>query len=379
MTFSNLRLALGMLALAASLLGASSISREWQIAEPGYAWSFPRDHWAHPKFKTEWWYFTGHLHSSSDPERRFGYQFTFFRIGLRPESSQLKSQWSANSLIMGHAAISDLFDGRHVFSEVLYRAIPLLGEFSLYPQPLIAWTRAPAGTDARWTLQWNGQSFDFEMQDEEQRFGFQLSTVPLKPLIFQGPGGLSRKGKDPSAASHYYSFTRLATRGTLWREGERFQVEGESWMDKEFGSNQLAENQVGWDWFSLQLDRGGEIMLYHLRDRSGAVDFARGTRVDREGRVHYLDPETWSVQTLSHWTSSDTGGRYPSAWRVSLPEEGLELELVPEFQNQENRSRRLPKLFYWEGAVRVRNSRGEPLGRGYVELTGYGKDSRPPI
>lgn len=369
-----------LVALAASLLLASAASLpEWQTAQPDYPWTFPQDHWAHPEYKTEWWYFTGHLHSTEDPNRRFGYQFTFFRIGLQTQPDSPQSGWAADDLIMGHAAISDLQENRHLFSETLYREVPFLGEFSLYPESLIAWSQAPAGTDQKWRLSWNGEAFDFQIQDDGLGIGFELSTRPLKGLVFQGPNGYSRKGHNLSAASQYYSFTRLATRGTLTLDNQNFPVQGESWMDKEFGSNQLAENQAGWDWFSLQLIGGRELMLYLLREPSGKTDFARGTWVSSSGTARYLEPEEWTLEVKSSWLSPESGARYPSGWIIRLPAEHLEMEITPELTDQENRSRLLKNLNYWEGAVSIRNRRGEKLGRGYVELTGYVKDSRPPI
>ena len=361
------------------VLPALSSELEWEVAQPDYTWSFPQDHWVHSGYRTEWWYFTGHLSSKQNPQRRFGYQFTLFRIGLQPEPSPLDSRWATNSLVMGHAAISDVGGQRHVFSEILYREVSFLGGFGSYPESLIAWSRAPSGSDGRWTLLWNGEGFDFRMSDQVRGIAFALSTRPLKPMIFQGPNGYSRKGKHPGAASHYYSFTRLLTRGTLSIDGATFEVEGESWMDKEFGSNQLAENQVGWDWFSLQLDDRREIMLYHLRDRNGTSDFARGTLVSERGTVRYLKPQDWSVQVTENWTSPVTGAVYPSRWKVMLPQEHLQLEIVPQLAQQENRSRLVPNLYYWEGAATILDLEGKKVGQGYVELTGYGTNNRPPV
>ena len=368
MTFSKTILLLSLL----FVLPVIASELEWQAAQPEYSWSFPQDHWARTGYRNEWWYFTGHLSSRENPERRFGYQFTFFRIGLRPELPPLESQWATRDLIMGHAAISDLEAKRHIFSEILYRDVPFLGGFGSYPDRLIAWSQAPAGTAGTWELNWNGEGFDFEMQDQVQGIAFQLSTHPLKPLVFQGPNGYSRKGEDSGAASQYYSYTRLETQGSLSVNGQTFQVEGESWMDKEFGSNQLAEDQVGWDWFSLQLEDGREVMLYHLRNKTGATDFARGTVVSESGEVRYLKAEDWRIQSTQTWESTETGTPYPARWSITLAGENLEMEIVPQLAYQENRSRILSDLYYWEGAVTVLDSSGERLGQGYVELTGYG-------
>lgn len=352
---------------------------KWKIAQPDYQWSFPKDHWSHPKYKTEWWYFTGHLQSQKKPHRRFGYQFTFFRIGILNQTESQKSLWATKNLIMGHAAISDLQTKQHFFSEILYREIPLLGKFGLYPNPVIAWSQGPAGTDQKWTLSWNGKAFDFQVKDSRLGIGFELSTRPLKKLIFQGPNGYSLKGHTPSASSQYYSFTRLATKGKLTLKNQIFLVEGESWMDKEFGSNQLAKNQIGWDWFSLQLNDGSELMLYLLREHSGKIDFSRGTWISKLGTTRYLKPGEWTLEVQSNWHSSKSESLYPFGWIIHLPSENLKMEIVPELADQENRSHLLQNLNYWEGAVSIQNQRGEKLGRGYVELTGYGKDNRPPI
>ena len=360
-------------------LASSAQDETWIPAGEGYAWSFPQDHWSHPGYKTEWWYFTGHLHDREDLGQRFGYQFTFFRIGLTPEAPTLDSAWAGANLIMGHAAVADLRSGEHVFSELLYRETPFLGGFGRHPDPLLVWSRAPAGTDDRWTLTWNGDGFDFSMHDDAQDLAFALSTTAAKPRVFQGPGGYSRKGDGPTSASLYYSYTRLRTAGTLTLGDATLEVEGESWMDKEFGSNQLEEEQVGWDWFSLQLDDGRELMLYGLRDAEGEFDFALGTAIAADGAVRYLGADDWSAEALETWTSPETGAAYPARWRLSGAALDGPLEVVPLLPDQENRSRIAPDLHYWEGAVEVRDASGRVIGRGFVELTGYGTDSRPAV
>ena len=344
---------------------------EWEVARPDYEWSFPRDHWAHQGYRTEWWYFTGHIGD------RFSYQFTFFRIGVLRERPDLSSRWTATGLVMGHAALTDLETKRHLFSEVLYREIPLLGGYSAFPEPRIGWSRAPAGTDDVWSLDWNGEGFDFAARDESEGFGFRLETRPKKPLVFQGPDGFSRKGAGEGAASHYYSFTRLETTGVVELGDDRFEVQGESWMDKEFSSSQLAANQVGWDWFSLRLDDGRDLMLYLMRSESGAVDYASGTLVDAEGRATYLERSEFEVEALEYWTSPATGARYPSKWRIRVA--GLDLLVSSAVPDQENRSRLPRGVFYWEGAVVVEDAAARSVGRGFVELTGYGEGNRPPV
>ena len=358
-------------------LAVSAWSREWKGARPDYEWSFPEDHWARAGYKTEWWYFTGHLESKSG--RRFGYQFTIFRVGLLPERLELLSDWTTENLFMGHAAIGDFDSGRHHFSEVLYRAVPLLAGFGTYPDSTIAWSRGPAGTAGSWKLTWNGNGFDFEMQDRKTGIAFTLSTEQDKPIAFQGPNGYSRKGESPTAASQYYSLTRLKTQGTISIGEQTVPVRGESWMDKEFGSNQLETHQAGWDWFSLQLSDGRDVMLYSIRDKSGKVDFSRGTLIGRQGEIDYVSGDQVSVEVIETWRSSETGAAYPSRWRIVIEGVGLELNVEPEIADQENRSWLVPGLFYWEGAVRVMDRNGVRIGRGYTELVGYGGSILPAI
>ena len=351
-------------------------ANDWKQAQPDYAWSFPRDHWAHAGYKTEWWYFTGHLRSEDG--RRFGYQFTFFRVGVLPTAPDTDSAWAARDLIMGHAAISDLDGNDHRFSEVIYRAVPLLGGFGAWPDPLIAWGKSPAGTPGKWRLTWNGDAFDFDMRDDGQAMSFSLSTRPDKPLVFQGPNGFSRKTQSGSGASLYYSFTRLQTSGELSLDGRTWQVSGESWMDKEFFTSVLAPHHLGWDWFSLQLDDRREVMLFLLRREDGTTDFAAGTVVHPDGSTTYLDGSAFTITSLARWQSPHTEGVYPSGWRLSIPQAQLDLEVVAEMADQENRSRLIGTLHYWEGAVKLLQN-GLPVGKGYVELTGYGTSSRPAL
>ena len=371
--------------VALLILGALNpvAANDWKTAQPDYAWSFPRDHWAHEGYKTEWWYFTGHL--QAEDGRRFGYQFTFFRVGVLPTAPDADSAWTARDLIMGHAAVSDLDRNDHRFSEVIYRAIPLLGGFGAWSQraseaslPLIAWSRAPAGTPGKWRLAWNGSGFDFDMRDDAQALSFSLSTRPGKALVFQGPNGFSRKTQSGSGASLYYSFTRLQTSGQLSLDGQTWQVTGESWMDKEFFTSVLAPHQLGWDWFSLQLDDRREVMLFLLRREDGTTDFASGTVVHPDGSTTYLDGSTFTVVSQARWQSPHTEGVYPSRWRLTIPREQLDLEIVVEMADQENRSGLIGALHYWEGAVKLLQD-GLPAGKGYVELTGYGTSSRPAL
>jgi predicted secreted hydrolase len=216
--------------------------------------------------------------SRGEPQRRFGYQFVIFRVGLYPGVSGFDSEWDAANVLMGHAAITDRDAAEHRFSEVLYREAPFLAQFNAHPEPVIAWSLAPLGTDGRWKLTRKGEAFDLEMVDLGQGIALELNTAPSKARLFQGPGGFSRKSDEPGASSMYYSYTRMHTQGTLRIDDESWQVDGVSWMDHEFSSNQLTEEQAGWDWFGLRLDDGRDLMLYELRRKNEPAERGRLSR-----------------------------------------------------------------------------------------------------
>jgi predicted secreted hydrolase len=369
----------GLLAMPGRATDAAAAGAGWRAADPDHAWSFPRDHHAHPEYRNEWWYFTGILAGLDDPARRFGYQLTFFRVGLVREAPRLDSAWAASGAVMGHAAVTDLATGEHVFSEVLWRAVPLLGGFPEPPEALVAWARAPAGTDDRWTLLLEDGGFRLAMRDDRRAIALELLALPQKPIALQGPNGYSRKSAQEGYASLYYSMTRLRTAGTLTIGGRAVRVRGESWMDKEMGSSHLAPDQVGWDWWSLRLADGRDLMLYVLRRQDGGVSWRTGTLVDREGRVRVLAAEEWSVAPTGSWTSPASGAVYPSGWRIAVPAERIRLDVIPEVREAENRSSLLPDLVYWEGPVRAVDLEGRPAGEGYVELTGYTRGGRLPL
>lgn len=368
-----------LLLAALATLSLAGLAAAWRQAGPGYPWSFPRDHWSHPDYRIEWWYFAGTLADSSTPARRFGYQLTFFRIGLLPNPVSLDSLWASRHLLMGHAAVGDFAAGRHRFSDLLYRETPLLAGFASFPDPRLVWSRAPAGTEGNWELRWNGAGFDFNVRDDPRGMAFDLTTQPVKPLVLEGPGGASRKGPGDAAASLYYSFTRLQTSGTVTLEGRSFPVQGESWMDREFSTTRLTPDQVGWDWFALRLVDGRDLMLYRLRRKDGGTDFKSATLVSPDGKATYLAEKDWSVKSTSTWKSRATGTAYPSRWEIEVPQEGLRLTVIPRMPDQENIGSRSADLRYWEGAVLVTGTDGGEAGEGYVELTGYGAHNRPPV
>ena len=359
-----------ILCLSSSLLivvpgFAADTSQEFQLATEGYQYAFPRDHGAHEEFRTEWWYYTGQV--TAKDGRPFGYQLTFFRRGMpHNEVRTLPSQWAVTQLYLAHFAVSDLSKGRFHYAEKVSRAG--LGKAGATRDRLHVWID-----------QWNAESPTTApgvqtLHAADGDLALQLTVSPEKPLVVHGIGGISRKGATSGQASHYYSFTRLATTGTLSIGGERFDVMGNSWMDHEFGSADLDKDLVGWDWFSLQLDDQRELMLYRLRRADGSADPASsGTLIDRDGIGHHLSIGDFTLEPTSYWTSQTSHARYPQRWRLTIPSQQLSLELVPLMAEQELSTTRSTQVTYWEGAIKTTGTaQGRPIhGQGYMELTGY--------
>jgi predicted secreted hydrolase len=267
--------------------------------------------------------------------------------------------------------VSDLKKGRFQYAERLSRAA--LGKAGAEAERLHVWIDRwrtetlgpePSGREASAQI----------LEASDGDLAIALTVVPDKPLVVHGTGGISRKGTENGQSSHYYSWTNLATRGSLTIGGESFDVAGTSWMDHEFGSADLSPELVGWDWFSLQMADQTEVMLYRLRRADGSAHpVSSGTFIDREGGAHPLSLKDFTLEPISFWTSPLSKGRYPQRWRLTVPSRNLSLELVPRMAEQELRTDRSTQVTYWEGAIQsMGNSGGKPItGLGYMELTGY--------
>ena len=349
----------------ALVVGASAAPTPFQPATAGYQYTFPRDHGSHPTYRTEWWYYTGHLHAKDG--RSFGFELTFFRRGIPPEDvTTLPSKWSVKDLYLAHFAVTDINGKRFHFSEKLSREG--LGKAGADESKLRVWIddwRADAATDV---------SGVHTLIARDGAHDLSLTLQPAKPLVAHGAAGISKKGKEVGQASHYYSFTRLETSGKLMIDGESFDVTGLSWMDHEFGSGDLGADQVGWDWFSIQLEDNTELMLYRMRLKDGSSDLASsGTVVLSDGRSRHMDVADFQIESSGTWTSAESNATYPSRWQLTFPSLDVRLDVVPLLADQELRTSRSSRVSYWEGAVAVTGTRqGKPIkGQGYVELTGY--------
>ena len=342
-------------------MGAASPPDDFDIPRPGRVWQFPRDHGAHPRYKNEWWYYSGHLKAPDG--QSFGYQLTFFRIALAQPDPRVRSAWVANTIYFAHLALTDPGRGTFIFREKVGRgALGLAG--------------ADTGRLKVWIDDWQAESQgkDQHLQARSDGLALDLTLTPLKPPTLHGPGGYSLKAAGTEVASYYYSIPRLATRGTLILGDRQLPVEGLSWLDREFSSRPMAPGQVGWDWFALQLSDGTDIMLYLMRQKDGGIDPASaGTIIDSKGQARSLGRADFQVQPAGSWKSPHTGATYPAGWSITIPGSGYHLTLTPSLADQELRTGGNARLIYWEGEVRIQGDKDrQPVsGLGYTELTGY--------
>lgn len=351
------RLAVGLGLLLCAVLCAA----QYKAAEPGYRYEFPKDHFNHREFQTEWWYYTGNLKTADG--HKFGFELTFFRQGV-DRGATSTSAWAVSDLYFAHLALSDLDGGDFYHTERFNRAGPGLAGASL--EQMRVW-------NGNWQVQWKANQQ--ELQALEDRFGIRLVMEVAKPPVVHGENGVSQKADGDGHASHYISFTRLLTSGTIELGRKSFAVTGTSWMDHEFFTNSLGANEAGWDWLSLQLDDQSEVMLYRLRHKDGSVDpYSSGTYVDREGKATHLKAGDFQFQPQGEtWRSRSSGATYPIAWNVAIPSLGLDLATRTSLKIQEltGKTKRSPS--YWEGAIGITGKRNaSPIrGVGYLEMTGY--------
>jgi len=229
-----------------------------------------------------------------------------------------------------------------------------------------------------WNSDWNlsAEGNIQKIKALENNTGIELRLTPIKKRVFHGKNGISIKGNNQGNASHYFSYTRMKTEGSIFIKGENFQVKGTSWMDHEFSSNPLNTSLIGWDWFSIKLDNQTEIMLYQLRQKNGDADpNSSGTFISADQNSQHLKLNQFSISPKSFWVSEKTGATYPAVWEIDILESDTHLIVTPDFSNQELYHLRSISGSYWEGSVSIKGSAGgKPVtGKGYVELVGYEK------
>ncbi len=320
----------------------------------GYTLSFPRDHGAHPAYRTEWWYLTGWV--NGDTDRPLGVQITFFRSRTGIGESN-PSPFAAQQLLFAHVAIADPRVGKLIHDQRAAR---------------IGFGLAGADTDTTrvWIDDWSltlaeGQ---YRARIKAKDFAFDVALTPTQPILLQGEQGFSRKGPRPEQASYYYSRPHLQMSGRLAHGTAPIAVTGEAWLDHEWSSEIMDDAAQGWDWVGLNLADGSALMAFRMRRPDGSTLWSAGSRRGVQGAARAIDPSALRFEPRRRWRSVRSGAEYPVAMRIHAGAEIFDLE--PLFDDQELDARASVGTIYWEGAVRVMQD-GRPAGRGYLELTGY--------
>jgi predicted secreted hydrolase len=341
------------------LLLAFAAHADFRLAVPGYRYQFPRDHFDHPDFRTEWWYYTGNLTAAGG--HRYGFELVFFRQAQRRGPSDNPSAWRIDDLYLAHLALTDIDGGRFRYYKRLNRAGPGIAGASFDRARI--WN---GNWEAKWDKTTGAQTLSAVAEDVR----FTLRLQPRKLPVIQGENGVSQKAAGEGKASYYVSFPRLAVEGTL----NGAAVSGTAWMDHEWFTHQLESNQQGWDWFSIQLENDTEFMLFQLRNTDGGIDpFSSGTYIAPDGRAVHLKRPEFTLEPVEYWTSPKTGARYPVKWRITIPSLKITLECTAAMAAQELVSEDGNSPTYWEGAVAYG---GSARGVGYLEMTGYTRRMR---
>lgn len=348
--------------------GSEGFKRVLQAKE----FQFPRDHLSHQDYQTEWWYFSGNLSTENKhnkARRSFAYQFTLFRFAMHPNSTK-RSPWRSNNIYMAHIALTDIDQEKIYQQERFSRDGPGLAGAEMDDD----------GNIQIWLNNWqakslqSGQLLPLELNITGKQFSLNLHLKTTKPMVLQGDSGFSQKSGQAGNASYYYSYTRLVTTGTISIGQSRYSVIGNSWLDREWSTSSLGDGQQGWDWFSVHLDDGSELMLYQMRKKDGTQDdFSSGTLVDVKGRSQTLSAQDFQILALEYWQSPVSAIRYPIKWQVLLPSHHLELNISAKVNQQEWAKKNGFSFNYWEGAVGVSGIKNQqPItGAGYLEMTGY--------
>jgi predicted secreted hydrolase len=326
---------------------------------PGHPLTFPEDLGSHSQYRTEWWYVTGWL--MTEHGESLGFQITFFRT--KPDIDEKNpSAFAPRQLLVAHCALSDPKRGRLWQDQRIRRAG--LGLADAAEGNTNVWIDG-------WSLKHSDHSYVTKIDADE--FSFDLTLAETQAALINGDGGVSRKGPEQDAASYYYSLPHLRVAGAISRKGLNSQVTGEAWFDHEWSSQYLDPEASGWDWIGINLNDGAALMAFRIRGLKGEQRWTGGTLRSADGASQILKPADVDFHAGRRWLSPRTGIAYPVEWTVRAG--AREIKLLPLLDDQENDTRLSTGTIYWEGAVRAYEDNAL-VGRGYLELTGYGERLR---
>ena len=330
-------------AFAQGFAGLGTQAEGFATPAPDPSFSFPADHGPHPEYRIEWWYLTANLKGPDGTD--YGLQWTLFRSAFAPFETD---GWDSPQIWLGHAAVTT--PNQHFAAERFARGG--IGQAGVVADPFEAWIDD-------WSL--SGNSFDdLRMRARGPEFGYDMQLTARGPLVFHGNRGYSVKS-ERGQASYYYSQPFYEIEGVLNLPEGDVPVSGQAWLDREWSSQPLSDDQSGWDWFSLSFNDGGKLMGFVLRQSVG-TNFTSGTWIDADGTTRALPPGAFQAQALK--TTAQAGRDVPTSWRVTVPDQGVDVTV-----DAMNPLAWMPlSIPYWEGPVRVT---GSHPGTGYLEMTGY--------
>lgn len=355
--------------LAEFLVGRADPLRDGTEHDPVV---LPRDLYAHPHAQTEWWYYTGHI--CSDAGKEFGFELVFFKRRTDLDRfSVVPLRFFGNPIYFAHFALTDTtvkkFRYAHRKSSNGFFDEPAAASESHYFLRIGDWSIRESHGSHILRATMNGGLI------------FEASLKPSKPPIMNGTTKDGVSYKDEGEASRYFSFTRMDVEGDMTIGGSVDHFSGSAWMDREFGTWTATEKQKGWDWFSVQMNDGTELMAYQLRDGKNRVsEYSSGVFVDVNAGQVALAAEDFTIEVTGYWKSPKSGATYPSGWRLCVASLGIDVKIEPVMEDQELDTRGTTMIIYWEGACRVGGIRrgNEVSGNAYVELVGYDRSHESP-
>src|ERR1700733_6929953 len=365
-------------AAAAGTMAVAALAPSYSAAAPAFApvvenhpLTFPADFGSHPQFRTEWWYVTGWL--TTEHGEPLGFQITFFRT--KPDIDENNpSSFTPRQILIAHCAISDpklgrLWQDQRIRRAGLDLAEAATGDTDVWIDDWKLERKASAAAHAFPSAASSAYTAKIHAED----FSFDLTLSETQAVLLNGDSGVSSKGPAPQAASYYYSLPHLQVSGRIARRGHPDRVTGEAWFDHEWSSQYLDAAAVGWDWIGINLDDGAALMAFRIRGPQGEQRWAGGTLRGSDGKVQILRAADVGFRAGRRWVSPRTGVSYPVQWSVRAADREIDLE--PLLDDQENDTRLSTGAIYWEGAVRA-YEKSRVVGRGYLELTGYGERLR---
>ncbi len=322
------------------------------------------DHASHPKFGIEWWYLTGQ--ATLDDGAQIGFQVTFFRSRTGAAENN-PSRFAPTQMLIAHAAISDIRAGKLLHDQRMARAgFDIVGASENKLDVAIKSWRLSMEPDGSLVAKIPARGFTLTLN-------LSAPTADAKPLL-QGKNGYSQKGIRAQEASYYYSMPQLRTTGTLTKNGKTQKLAGTAWFDHEWSSEVLSPDAQGWDWIGVNLENGGALMAFQMRSaHSGTPLWAAATLVTPNAPTQYFSKDEVRFRPTQFWQSPSSGIKWPIIQTISLRNDiSTTWQITPTMPNQELDSRLTTGTIYWEGAMQLQQN-NKTVGRGYLEMTGYGE------